>query len=113
MAARGEVWWTDLGPPRGSAPAYRHPVVVVSSDSFNQSRIGTVIIVVVTSNLRLADARGNVFLERGIANLPDHSVANVSQVVTIDKDDLGDRIGILPPDLMKQIDDGLRLALSL
>ena len=113
MVARGEVWWADLGPTRGSAPAWRRPVLVISADSFNRSSIKTVTVVAITSNLRLAAAPGNVALAVGSAGLDKESVVNVSQVVTLDKDDLGRRVGSLDGLKMEQVDAGLRLALEL
>ena len=113
MVARGEVWWADLGPRRGSAPAWRRPVVVISADAFNRSRIRTVTVVAITSNLRLAAAPGNVALAAASVGLDRDSVINVSQVVTLDKSDLTDRVGHLDQLKMEMVDAGLRLALGL
>ena len=110
---RGELWWADLDEPRGSAPGYRRPVLVVSADAWNRSRIATVTCVTITTNLRLADAPGNVLLEAGAGGLDDDSVANVSQVITVDKSILTERIGALDPRLVRRIDAGLRRALDL
>jgi mRNA interferase MazF len=110
---RGEVWWAELPDPAASEPGFRRPVVIVSSNAFNRSRIRTVLAVVLTSNLRLSDAPGNVFLAAAVSGLPKDSVANVSQIVTLDKGFLSGRCGCVPPLGMKAIDDGLRLALSL
>jgi len=88
-------------------------VLVLQSDDFNRSRIATVIVLVITSNTRLAQAPGNVFLPQKLTGLPKDSVANVSQIVTVDKGFLTDRIGVLPPNLMEQIEKGLRLVLHL
>jgi mRNA interferase MazF len=110
---RGTVWWAELPQPVASEPGYRRPVIIVQSNAFNRSRIKTVMVVVVTSNLRLADAPGNVSLPASSTGLPKDSVANVSQVVTIDKCFLVERRGRLPLQLMKEIDEGLRLSLSL
>lgn len=107
------MWWADLGPKRGSAPAWRRPVLVVSADSFNRSAIKTVTVVAVTSNLRLAAAPGNVPLVTGSAGLEKDSVVNVSQVVTLDKNDLSRRLGTLDSLKMGQVEAGLRLALNL
>ena len=96
VITQGEVWWADLGEPTGSGPGYRRPVVVVQGDSFNRSKISTVVCVPLTSNLRWADAPGNVLLDAGITGLSKDSVANVSQVVTLDVSSLTDRIGSLP-----------------
>ena len=110
---RGDIWWASLRKPLGSEPGYRRPVLVVQSDDFNRSRIATVIAVVITSNIRLAEAPGNVFLPQKLARLPRDSVINVSQVVTIDKSCLTERLGVLPPGLVDQVDNGLRLVLRL
>lgn len=110
---RGELWWADLDRPRGSAPGYRRPVLVVSADAWNRSRIATVTCITITTNLRLADAPGNVLLEAGAGDLDSDSVANVSQVITVDKSILTERIGALDPALIRRIDSGLRRALDL
>lgn len=110
---RGEVWWASLPEPSGSGPGFRRPYVIVSANSFNQSRISTVIVAVITSNLRLADAPGNVRLPVRGTGLRKPSVVNVSQVMTIDKSLLTERVGRIPLALIASVDDGLRLALSL
>ena len=110
---RGEVWWAELPDPVASEPGFRRPVVIVSSNAFNRSRIRTVLAVVLTSNLRLSEAPGNVLLVAAESGLPKDSVANVSQVVTLDKGFLSSRSGRIPPRGMKAIDEGLRLALAL
>jgi len=107
------VWWADLGPKRGSGPAWHRPVLVVSADAFNRSAIKTVTVVALTSNLRLAAAPGNVPLAAGSAGLEKDSVVNVSQVVTLDKSDLSRQLGTLDGLKMGQVDAGLRLALNL
>lgn len=109
---RGEVWWAELPDPTASEPGYRRPVVIVQSNVFNRSRIRTVIAVVLTSNLRLAEAPGNVLVPASDSGLPKDSVANVSQVITVDRSFLTERCGRLPGHLIKSIDDGLRLVLS-
>ena len=88
---RGQVWWADLGEPDGSEPGFRRPVLIVQSDAFNRRRIRTVIAVVLTANLRLVDAPGNVLVPAKASGLPKDSVANVSQVVTLDKNFLTER----------------------
>jgi mRNA interferase MazF len=95
VVAQGEVWWVDLGEPAGSAPAFRRPVVIVQGDAFNRSRIATVVCVPLTSNLKWADAPGNVLLTQRDTGLPKPSVANVSQIVTVDRATLSDRVGKL------------------
>ena len=113
MIERGEIWWVDLGEPRGSAPAWRRPVLIVSADSFNRSGIETVTTVSITSSLRLADAPGNVRLAAGDGGVPRDGVVNVTQVATVDRDDLTTRIGRLDSDTMAVVDAGLRRALAL
>jgi len=111
---RGELWWAALAdPPRGSEPGYRRPVVIVSNNAFNDSSIRTVVVAVVTTNLRLAEAPGNVRLTRRMAKLPEESVVNVSQLLTLDKRFLQERVGRLTPSLMEEIGEGLRLSLGL
>lgn len=96
-----------------SEPGYRRPVLVIQSDDFNRSRIATVIALVITSNATLAHAPGNVFLPQKVSGLPKDSVANVSQIVTVDKSFLTERVGVLPPSMMEQIEKGLCLVLHL
>jgi mRNA interferase MazF len=106
---QGEVYWIDFGPQKGSAPADRHPCVVVQGDIFNRSAISTTVVCLITSNMRRAMAPGNVVLRKGDANLPKASVVNVSQVATVDKIDLAERIGKLPPATVDAIRSGLEL----
>ncbi len=113
MIKRGEIWWTELADPRGSGPGFRRPVVVVQADSFNQSKIGTVVVAAVTSNLDLAEAPGNVFVSRRDSKLPRDSVINVSQVLTLDRRFLAKRVGRLSGQVIEEMDMGLRLILSL
>lgn len=111
--SRGEVWWANLAEPRGSEPGFRHPLLVVQADSFNRSRISTVLAAVITSNLRLSDAPGNVRINRKQSRLTRDSVVNVSQVVTIDRRFLNKRVSRLPSKVMIDVDSGLRLVLGL
>lgn len=113
VVRRGDIWWTSLPEPAGSMPGFRRPVAIVQSDAFNLSRINTVLAVVITSNLRLANAPGNVLLSAKNTGLSKDSVANVSQVVTVDRAFLTEQIGALPSDLLLQLEEGLRLVLSL
>jgi mRNA interferase MazF len=110
---RGEVWWANLPDPIASEPGYRRPVLVVQDDTFTQSRINTVIVVIITSNIQLAEAPGNVLLTKVATGLSRDSVANVSQILTVDKTFLVECIGSLPNDLQEEIDDGLRTILYL
>ncbi len=110
---RGEIRWADLPPPHGSEPGYRRPFLIVQSDHFNRSRIQTVVAVAITSNLRLANAPGNVLLARRVTGLPRDSVANVSQIVTLDERFLSERAGRIPDTLLRRVEQGLRLVLGL
>jgi mRNA interferase MazF len=110
---RGEIWWADLPEPRRSEPGYRRPVLVIQADSFNRSRIQTVMVAAITSNLELADAPGNVVLPARSSGLPRDSVVNVSQVLTLDRSFLTEHAGTLPARLQGSVDAGLRLALQL
>jgi mRNA interferase MazF len=109
---QGDVYWIDFGPASGSAPADRHPCVVVQGDIFNRSAISTTVVCLITSNLRRGMAPGNVVLRKGDANLPKASVVNVSQVATVDKGDLAERIGKLPVATVDAIRCGLQLLLD-
>jgi mRNA interferase MazF len=109
---RGEIWWASLPVPAGSAPGFRRPLLIVSANSFNESRISTVIAIAITSNLRLADAPGNVRLPVKGTGLSMPSVANVSQIVTVDKSFLTKRLGKLAPRLLMEVEEGMRLVLS-
>jgi mRNA interferase MazF len=110
---RGEIWWANLPNPVGSEPGYRRPVLVIQDDVFTQSRINTVIVVIITSNTQLAEAPGNVLLPRDVSGLSRDSVANVSQIFTVDKAFLTERIGSLPDYLQEEVDEGLRMVLYL
>lgn len=110
---RGEIWWADLPNPVGSEPGYRRPVLVVQDDVFTQSQINTIVVVIITSNLRLAAAPGNVLLPCAASGLPRESVVNVSQILTVDKTFLTERIGSLPKSLQDEVDEGLRMVLYL
>lgn len=110
---RGEIWWAALDEPRESEPGYSRPVIIIQMDEFNRSRINTVITVVLTSNLKLARAPGNVLLPGKDTGLPKDSVANVSQVVTLDKRFLTACAGLLPKPFFRRVEAGLRLALGL
>ena len=110
---RGEIWWASMSTPRGSEPGYRRPVLVIQSNAFTVSRIQTVLAAVLTSNLDLAAAPGNLIVKRKQSGLTRDSVINVSQVVTLNKTFLTEKVGVLPPKLMNAVDEGLRLALGL
>jgi mRNA interferase MazF len=110
---RGEIWWAALPAPTGSGPGFRRPVLIVQSNAFNESRIATVVIAVITSNLTLAEAPGNVRVGKTESGLPKASVVNTSQVITVDKQLLTDRVRALPATTMRTVDEGLRLVLAL
>lgn len=112
MIAQGEVWWADLGPPDGLEPGSRRPVVVVQGDAFNASHLRTVVCVVLTSNLRWADAPGNVLLPARSTGLPRNSVANVSQLVTLDRDVLTERAGRLSASNLELVLAGIDVGLG-
>lgn len=109
---RGEIWWASLKPPEGSGPGYRRPVLIVQANSFNESRISTVLVSVITSNLALAQAPGNVRISKSDSSLPKASVVNISQILTIDRKFLSERIGTLPGRVMDRVNEGLKLVLS-
>ena len=106
---QGEIYWFDFGASAGSAPANRRPCVVVQSDVFNRSFIATTVVCVITSNMARAEAPGNVALKLGDGNLPKASVVNVSQIFTVNKSELSERIGKLPASLVDTIRAGLEL----
>jgi mRNA interferase MazF len=110
--AQGEVWWADLPEATGSEPGFRRPVVVVQGDGLNRSRIATVVCVALTSNLRWASAPGNVLLPSRETGLPKQSVANVSQVVTLDKADLTERAGKVPRSKLELVLSGIDVVLG-
>jgi mRNA interferase MazF len=110
---RGEVWWANLPNPVGSGPGYKRPVLIIQSNAFNASRIATVIVATITSNLALAEAPGNVRINKADSGLPQASVVNVSQVVTLDRSILSARVKTLPSASMDKVDSGLKLVLAL
>ncbi|MES1240593.1 MAG: type II toxin-antitoxin system PemK/MazF family toxin [Acidobacteriota bacterium] len=112
MIEQGDVFWVDLGQPSGAGPGLLHPHVVIQNDVFNRSRLDTVVVCTLTSNLKRARIPGNVLLDEGEANLPKQSVAVVSQLYTVDKEDLVERIGSLSSDRMRQILEGIFLLLE-
>jgi mRNA interferase MazF len=112
MIREGDVYWVELDEPRGSEPGYRHPHVVVQNNVFSGSKIGTVVVCALTSNIRRAAAPGNVLLKKGEANLKKDSVANISQLVTVDKTDLVELIGTLSVPRVREIVHGIRLLIE-
>ncbi len=110
---RGEVWWAELPKPAASEPGFRRPVFILQSDQFNRSRINTVVAVAITSNMNLAASPGNVSLSKRSANLGRESVVNVSQIITLDKSFLCERIGRLRDPKIREVEEGVRLVLAL
>lgn len=113
MIGRGDVWWADFGPARGSAPTFHRPALVISADSFNRSAIRTVLVAAITTSQRLARRPGNVILPAGVGGLDRESVVNVSQLATVDREQLVERLGTLSAGFMRQVDSGLSLVLGL
>lgn len=112
VISQGEIWWADLPAPTGSGPGFRRPVVVVQSDALNQSRISTAICVPLTSNLKWALAPGNVSLSARVTGLPKDSVANVSQIISLDKSLLSERVSKLPRHTLELLVSGIDLVLG-
>jgi mRNA interferase MazF len=112
MVRRGQLWWAELPSPTASEPGFTRPVLVIQADSFNQSRISTVVVIAITSNLRLGKAPGNVSLLETKSGLAQDSVANVSQISTLDEDTLTEAIGTLDRLTMQQVDEGIKLLLN-
>ncbi len=110
---RGEIWWASPGDPRGSGPGFRRPVLVVQSNEFNASAIGTSICAAITSNMRLAAAPGNVRITRRAISLPHDSVVNVSQLITLDKRMFSEKVGRLPAESLREVEAGIKLVLAL
>ncbi len=106
---QGEIYWVDLGRPTGSEPGYRHPHVVIQNNLFNASRINTVVVCALTSNLKRSQAPGNVLLDKGEANLPKQSVVNISQIYTVNKADLVEKIGKVSEKRFDEILCGIKL----
>ena len=112
VVCQGDVWWADLGDPIGSAPGFSRPVVVVQCDAVNRSRIATVVCVPLTSNIKWADAPGNVLLKASATGLTKDSVANVSLIVALDRDQLTERVGKLPPRHLTVVVNGIDVILG-
>lgn len=110
---RGEIWWADLPGPMGSGSGYKRPVLVIQANPFNASRIATVIVAIITSNLALAEAPGNIRIGKTASGLPQPSVVNVSQIITLDRSFLGKKVKSLPGAIMDAVDNGLKLVLAL
>ncbi len=109
---QGDIFWINFGNPKGSEPGYKHPCVIIQNNVFNKSRINTVVVCVITSNLKRAEAPGNVFLKKGEGNLPKDSVVNISQIITVDKTFLIEKIGSLSQPVVEQIIEGIKLLIE-
>ncbi len=112
MVRQGEIYWIDLGSPDGSEPGYRHPHIVIQNNIFNSSRINTVVVCALTSNLKRGMSPGNVTLKKGEANLPKKSVVNITQIYTVNKIDLSEKIGTVSQERMTEILQGINLLLD-
>ena len=106
---QGEIYWVDFGDPAGSEPGYRHPHIVIQNNLFNISNINTVVVCSLTSNLKRGFSPGNVMLKKGEANLPKKSVINITQIYTVDKSDLFEKIGKVNSERLKEILQGIQL----
>ena len=106
---QGSIFWIDFGEPGGSEPGYRHPHVVIQNNIFNRSRINTVVVCALTSNLARANSPGNILLSKGEGNLPKGSVVNISQIFTVNKSELSEKIGTLSKERVYQILEGIKL----
>jgi mRNA interferase MazF len=113
VVQRGEIWWAELPTPVASKPGCRRPVLIIQSNEFNSSRINTIIAAVLTTNLRLADAPGNLLVTNADTGLPRDSVVNVSQIITVDKSFLTEKVGCVADRIMLLVEDGLRLVFAL
>ncbi len=110
---RGQIWWAELPEPIGFGPGYRRPLLIIQSNNFNKSKINTIIAAVITSNIRLSAAPGNILLSTQKSKLPKQSVINVSQLITIDKSFLTEKVSTLSNSIMANVDEGVRLVLQL
>ncbi len=113
MIRRGQIWWVDFGEPRGSEPGFLHPALVLQRDEVNASKISTVVVCVLTSNRALAAAPGNVMLSKRHTRLPKNSVANASQIATVNRTDLRTLVSTLPARVLQDVEEGLRWFLQL
>ena len=113
LIKRGQVWWVDFGEPRGSEPAYRHPALIVQRDEVNRSNLATVVVCVLTTNKNLARVPGNTLLPKRATGLPRDSVANASQIATVNKADLAELAGTVPASLLRTVSHGLSWFLEL
>jgi mRNA interferase MazF len=106
---QGDIFWIDFSPPDGSEPGYRHPHLVIQNNLFNRSRINTLVVCTLTSNMKRAGAPGNIVLSKAEANLPKKSVVNITQIFTVNKSDLSEKIGTLSKKRILQVLQGIRL----
>jgi mRNA interferase MazF len=113
LIRRGQIWWADFGEPHGSEPGFRHPALVLQRDEVNASKLATVVVCVLTSNKALASAPGNTLLSTRHTRLSKDSVANASQIATLNRTDLRQLVGTLPAHVLERVDEGLRWFLRL
>ena len=109
---QGEIYWIELSEPKGSEPGYRHPHLIIQNNLFNQSRINTVVVCSLTSNLKRGNAPGNVTIKKGEANIPKKSVVNISQIFTVNKSDLIEKIGTLSKARLSEVMEGIKLLME-
>jgi len=110
---RGEIWWANLPPPKGSKPAKRRPVLIIQGDSFNRSKISTIICAAITSNIELSSLPGNMMLEKSVSGLDKPSVVNFSQITTLDKTDLTEQVSMLPKPMLDKVNNCLKILLEM
>jgi mRNA interferase MazF len=110
---KGEIWWANLPKPKMSGPGFKRPVLIIQADSFNKSKINTIICAVITSNVSLAKAPGNIHLKKSESKLPKESVINVSQIITIDKSLLSKYVSTLNKEIIKKVEYGLKIILDI
>jgi mRNA interferase MazF len=109
---RGDIYWVNFGTPEGSAPGYRRPAIILQSNTFNQTQIQTTICGILTSNLNLLEAPGNILIEAKVSGLPKDSVLNLSQIYTVDKSDLEEKVASLPERYLPRIDASIRMVMD-
>ena len=110
---RGEIWWANLPPPKGSKPAKRRPVLIIQGDSSNRSKISTIICAAITSNIELSSLPGNMMLEKSVSGLDKPSVVNFSQITTLDKTDLTEQVSMLPKPMLDKVNNCLKILLEM
>lgn len=110
---RGEIWWADFGIPFGSEPGYNRPVLIVQDDTFNKSKINTIVVLPLTTNLLLENAPGNIFIKKEESGMPKDSIIVVSQLYAIDRQRLLEQLSKLQMAIMKEVESGIKLVLGM